>query len=207
MEVEQSPNLPAHSLAADGDGNAYVLLDGTPGRFETDDGGESQPAIGSDRRWRALTVAKYSNTGSLLWMAPIHAHSTRMQIGLEPDGLGGCYLMGFHSDSGNRSSSLDFGFEPGLQNATGPYRLVLGHIASKPLLSLTQTPAEFGSGDLSLILAGDPSQNYVVESSSDLMNWSTVTNIQDPRGMAEIKVDRTPSKAAQLFYRAVTARR
>jgi hypothetical protein len=93
----------------------------------------------------------------------------------------------------------------------GNYRVLATNTAgvittSNALLSIiTAAPAQFQSvalqpdNSLQLLLAGDPGATYDVQSSTNLMNWSTLTNITLSSGTYSFNIVGLTNDAKRFF--------
>lgn len=65
------------------------------------------------------------------------------------------------------------------------------------------TPMILGNGDVHLTLtAVTPAQNYTIQSSTNLVNWSTVTNVQSHSSQVQFTIP-SATISKQVFFRAV----
>lgn len=147
-----------------------------------------------------LTALKYSPEGSLLWAVPIQVPRRLEKGEIRPDEKGGCYILGFYNDSGLFPCTPDFGYEP---DAARGWKYFLAHIRAKPKLSLGPLPSGSEGGSLSLTLVGEPGRRYGIESSTNLTDWSSISEVEDPRGLVELPIPSPTNSPGGHFYRVV----
>jgi hypothetical protein len=86
---------------------------------------------------------------------------------------------------------------------------IAGSITSSnaALTLIPPAPAQFQlvslqpDGNLRIVFSGDPEWSYTVETSTNLINWSTLTNLTSASGMFDFIAGSTTNDT-QRFYRA-----
>jgi len=117
-------------------------------------------------------------------------------------GLGGAAAVQYDgAGSGGKVVYLGFPFETITTEATRSTYMadVLRFFSQPPRFdSITMLP----DSRPQLVLSGEPGLPFTIQSSSDLTNWSNLTNVADPSGTIEF-TDAPISENVQRFYRAL----
>jgi len=93
---------------------------------------------------------------------------------------------------------------------TGPYTVVVSNainsVTSAPaslriVVRPTLAAAQLSNGTFRFTLSGNGGYNYLVEGSTNLLNWSPVTTVSNQSGQVQV-VDPASSNRVYRFYRA-----
>ena len=103
----------------------------------------------------------------------------------------------------SESATPSFGRFAGIASFDGWNVEAIGPDAVVPLAQMRwDTPRITQDGSLTLSLKGEPGQRYVVEVSTDLMNWKEVTKVTAEADGALHHSERIESSRSQQFFRA-----
>ena len=169
-------------LVLDQAGNVYIS------GYSSGGAGPAYGGTGSDFDFATL---KYHGDGHVLWLArydgPLHRAETVTALTL--DKAGNVYVTGSTDNGVGNFLDQDYATVKYVQSAPAPFRL-------------TASPTLPG-GQFSFTLLGEPGRNYTIQASTDLVNWSAVTNFISATGTNEF-TDAVAPSFSRRFYRAIT---
>ncbi len=81
-------------------------------------------------------------------------------------------------------------------------RSIIANFTSNPHLSLHLSPSTFDFEGFQLVLTGELGESYLLQKSTNLIDWSTVTTLTNSYGTAQF-TDMPSTNSNEQFYRAV----
>ncbi|MBI5774166.1 MAG: SBBP repeat-containing protein [Verrucomicrobia bacterium] len=204
----------AYAIAVDGDGNVFVTGYST----------------GSSSTGQDFATVAYSSTGALLWVDRYNGpgSSSDVAFALAVDRNNDLYVVGrsyggvssydyaiIKYAAATNSPFITYTPPPGFtgvdtftytvtdslgSNATTTVTVVVVDSIGTPLVSAPANPA---SGVFQLNLAGAPGSNYVLQASSNLVEWRPIaTNTAPASGLFPFS-ETLPNTATQRFFRVL----
>jgi len=128
----------------------------------------------------ACVTLKYDPTGSLKWFG---RHNGGGSVGLGPDTAGNVYVVGF------------------IAGSSGGDYLVLQYV-QPPGIGLS-SPTVLPNGQFRFTLAGDGGRIHTIQASTNLVNWTALTNLASVTATNQF-TDPTAPDFSRRLYRAVT---
>ena len=141
-------------------------------------------------------VAKYNPTGNLQWAysasGPPASPYSSVAMKCAGDSAGHCYLAEWYQGTAI--------FGPSVLQPQGVWNYFLAKLAA-PVISLTAPQITGGKTNFTFVLSGPAGSNYVLQLSTNLSNWSSVSTSAIPLG-GSITLSNAIRGYNRGFYRA-----
>jgi hypothetical protein len=141
-------------------------------------------------------VAKYNPTGTLQWMysasGPPASPYSSVAVKCAGDSAGHCYLVGWYQGTNT--------FGTNVLQPQGVWNFFLAKVAA-PVIILSAPQVTVGKTNFTFLLSGPAGSNFVVQASTNLSNWSSVSTSTIPVG-GSITLSNAISGYNRRFYRA-----